>query len=284
LPGERFVSVMRRRALAAAWLGGVLLVGCDLSSALRPTPRRAVVHAVLDLASDNQLIFLEWAHTGAQVSGTNSFGATDPIPGAQVTVTAPDGTIMTAEPEIDQSSRRLIPGFYRLSLVRYAASLAPGASYSLKVSLQSGEEISGTTTMPTVTASSSTALETFRLCDTLRLRWPRVAGAAAYEVRIQIRENNSITAPPYVIFADSVALVPGFLDDLYGDQVFVSGFSYDIVVSAVDANYYDYYRTQPDPFTPALPSRLRGALGVFGSVAPLVSHPVQAANCTPNRP
>ena len=274
---------MRRRALALAWLASVLLLGCDLSSALRPTPRRAVVHAVLDLASLDQLIFLEWAHTGSQVSGTNSFSAIDPIVGAQVTVTAPDSTAMIAEPEIDQSSRRLIPGFYRLSLLRYATVIRPGASYSLKVRLPSGEEISGTTTMPTATAPTSTGLRTFRLCDTLRLRWPRVAGAAAYEVRIQIRGDQGISRP-YVIFADSVATVPGFLDDLYGDPIFVAGFTYDVVVSAVDANYYDYYRTQPDPFTPALPSRLRGALGVFGSVAPLVSRPVTTANCTPNRP
>jgi hypothetical protein len=279
---------MRRGALAAI-LGTLVVAGCDLSSALRPTPRRAVVHAVLDAGSLEQFVFLEWAHTGSQVVGTGSFGATDPIAGAQVTITAPDSTVMTAEPEIDQSSRLLVPGFYRLSLVKYVTLLTPGGRYALKVILPSGEEITGTTTIPAVAIPTATSLETLRFCDTLRLRWARVPNAAAYEVRIQVRGSLPISGEgdeigTHVFFADSLATIPGSITDVRGNGVFFPGFSYDIVVSAVDANYYDFYRTLPDPFTPALPTKLRGALGVFGSIAPLLIHPVQAANCATGRP
>jgi len=31
----------------------------------------------------------------------------------------------------------------------------------------------------------------------------------------------------------------------------------------VDVNYYDYYRSQSDPFAGAAPSHLVGAVGVF---------------------
>jgi hypothetical protein len=41
------------------------------------------------------------------------------------------------------------------------------------------------------------------------------------------------------------------------------------MVAAVDTNYYQYYRVPGDPFTPAVPSRLTGGLGVFGSVVPV---------------
>ena len=57
------------------------------------------------------------------------------------------------------------------------------------------------------------------------------------------------------------------LDD---DPVFASGFRAVVVVSAVDDNYYTYFRTTVDPFAGAPPSKLTGALGVFGSIAPVV--------------
>jgi len=40
-------------------------------------------------------------------------------------------------------------------------------------------------------------------------------------------------------------------------------------VRVVDENYYEYYRRVTDPLSGAAPSRLTGAAGVFGSVAPV---------------
>ena len=45
------------------------------------------------------------------------------------------------------------------------------------------------------------------------------------------------------------------------------GFRQDVLVAAVDSNFYDYYRTNNDPFTGAgIISRLTGGLGLFGSL------------------
>ena len=51
----------------------------------------------------------------------------------------------------------------------------------------------------------------------------------------------------------------------------VAGTRVRVIVSAVDQNYYDYYSTQSDPFAGPAPGHLAGAVGVFGSIAPIVS-------------
>ena len=42
------------------------------------------------------------------------------------------------------------------------------------------------------------------------------------------------------------------------------------MVSAVDATFDDCYRVLPDPFTGAAASHLTGAVGVFGSIEPII--------------
>jgi hypothetical protein len=42
-------------------------------------------------------------------------------------------------------------------------------------------------------------------------------------------------------------------------------------VSAVDNHYYDYFSHESDPYTDTpLPSSLRGGIGVFGAIVPIV--------------
>jgi hypothetical protein len=53
-------------------------------------------------------------------------------------------------------------------------------------------------------------------------------------------------------------------------HVFVPGFPQAVTVSAVDSNFYDWYRSQNDPLTGSgLVNRVRGGLGVFGSLVRL---------------
>ena len=42
---------------------------------------------------------------------------------------------------------------------------------------------------------------------------------------------------------------------------------YDVVVIAVDENYYRFLKPNADVFTESATARLQGAVGVFGSVA-----------------
>jgi hypothetical protein len=53
-------------------------------------------------------------------------------------------------------------------------------------------------------------------------------------------------------------------------RVFVPGFPQAVTVSAVDSNFYDWYRTRNDPLSGAgLASRVPGGFGVFGSLVRL---------------
>ena len=55
-------------------------------------------------------------------------------------------------------------------------------------------------------------------------------------------------------------------------RVFFPGFRQDMLVAAVDSNFYDYYRTNNDPFTgTGIISRVQGGLGLFGSLVTLNS-------------
>ena len=73
--------------------------------------------------------------------------------------------------------------------------------------------------------------------------------------------------------------LPGALrDDGQRDlpRVFIPGFREAILVAAVDANYFDYYRSRNDPFTGAgIITHLDGGTGVFGAWVPLASHLVE---------
>ena len=61
-----------------------------------------------------------------------------------------------------------------------------------------------------------------------------------------------------------------FADDL--QHVFIPGFRQDMVVAAVDSNFYDYYRTNNDPFTGSgIINRISGGIGLFGAFVTLNS-------------
>jgi hypothetical protein len=81
---------------------------------------------------------------------------------------------------------------------------------------------------------------------------------------------RSLRTSEYRTFADTSITIPGTQLTVAGDPVFPRGRPVEVLVSAVDMNYYDYYRAQSDPFAGAAPSHLVGAIGVFGAVVPLL--------------
>jgi hypothetical protein len=258
LPGSR-------RAFALAAL--VALSACVVSTDIDRPPQSIVVHAVLDMGAHDQLVLLERSRAGVTIPvGSSNFTESAlPILGASVTITGPNGIAMIAREDRLTEGNRAVKGLYRLALAEYGATLEPGGRYTLRVHTDLGDA-SGVTTIPRASAANAGATETFtRNADTLVLSWPRVEGAHTYEVRLQ----SSLGGDAYVIFSDTVMRIPGDARDLEDDILFQPGTSTQVVVSAVDANYYDYFRQTSDIFLGGAPSRLTGAVGVFGAMVPL---------------
>jgi hypothetical protein len=258
-------SKSRIAAAHAAVVVSALCLACVQNTPLESAASTLVVHAVLNPSVRDQFVVVQ-----RTVDGAPSAAA---VPGATVTLTAPDGRVFTATELHDTTVARSTPGgpalklVYRVSLDQYHASLVPGATYALRVGLPTGEEVIGTTTIPNTVATTEVptpqAFDPGR--DTLRLSWVRSTAVSVYEARVQSGVNV------YATFADSNIALPGTLRTLDGKAVFASGLMHDVIVSAVDPNYYAYYRTNSDPFTGTpVVGNLTGAVGVFGSMVEVV--------------
>ena len=248
----------------------VLSVGCvNLEDPTPSTRPQLVVHAVLNPNSIDQPLLVYQARTGVAISSLGGISDDDPVLTAQVTVTAPDGTIMVAGNSPPNCG--CPPGAYVLVPSRFGVAIAPGGTYRLQVRTGFADDVSGTTTIPLGPATPTVLpIQVFsRNTDTLRLNWPRVPGARSYELDIAV-DGSTI----YTTFSDTAVVIPGNALTIQGDQVFPAT-RLEMVVSAVDANYYDYYRAQSDPFAGAAPSHLTGAVGVFGSVVPILTAQLQ---------
>ena len=93
-------------------------------------------------------------------------------------------------------------------------------------------------------------------------------GARSYFVRVETPYG------PLSFFTESTFVrLPGTLrnaDVLSLPHVFIPGFPQTVTVSAVDSNYYDWYRTRNDAISgEGLVSRVKGGIGVFGSLVRL---------------
>jgi hypothetical protein len=258
--------LMTRAALALLTAG--LLGGCNDLEAPAPAQQgRLVVHAVLDAGASRQIVLVHRARTGTPNSVTGGFSDDDPVDDAIVTITAPDGTVMSGSRFGDDSGACCIPGIWEIDPGLAGVDVRAGGTYTLHVRTGLGEEVTGKTTVPAPSQRVGvTPRLFFRARDTLRLSWPRLAGAFSYEVIVRSQFE-------YRLFTDTSVAIPGNRLSISGDEVFRTGPA-DVLVSAVDENYYDYYRSQSDPFAGAAPSHLIGAVGVFGSIAPLLEAPL----------
>lgn len=260
------------------WLGmivAVLLAGCtNLEDPAPSQNTRLVVHGILSPVTNVQEILIYRARTGVPDTVVRSGELRDePVADAEVTITAPDGTTSAAARAATPSGDCCEPGIYLFEPAPVGPTMTAGGTYTLRIRTPSGEEVTGTTTIPEGPSALAvpSARGFNRLRDTLRLSWPRVAGAASYEIIIRIPRVGD----QYRTFADTAFVIAGTALTIAGGEIFQSGQEVDVIVSAVDANYYDYYRSQSDPFAGAAPSRLTGAVGLFGSVAPIFSTVLQ---------
>ena len=106
--------------------------------------------------------------------------------------------------------------------------------------------------------------------------------ARSYAVRIESPFG------PFFLFTDSPAIrLTGDLRNLFAGElqrVFIPGFRQDMIIAAVDSNFYDYYRTNNDPFTGAgIISRVNGGLGLFGSMVSINTGTISVTADQPSR-
>jgi hypothetical protein len=250
------------------------VVACDIEKIAIPrTEQRLALHGVLSATAATQVVLLERTRNGSVTTFAPPFDLESSIggdpgiaeSGAFMTITTPDGRVLVAREDIVGGPTGA--GVYRFQLP--GSTLQRGASYRLAVRSLKGELLSAETSVPGGTPASVAQSRVFdRAKDAMELEWTAVAGARSYFVRIETPFG------PRSFFTDSTHVRLG--GDLRNvdlealPRVFIPGFPQTVTVSAVDSNYYEWYRTHNGTLTgTGLISRVSGGLGVFGSLVRL---------------
>jgi len=236
-----------------AAVASVAAAACIDRDPISPSGDFLIVHGVLDLGASDQYVLVQRTD-GARASLAN-------VDGATVTLGLPDGRTITAE-QVHDSTNGASAVSYRFPLARLGIALQPGGRYRLRVSVPDGRVVQGATTIPNATAAADTSpAQSFTLArDTLRLAWHRVPAARGYALSI------TSSAGVFNLLSDTTIDVTGETFRASNQQFQILATQH-VVLSAVDTNYYDYYRSRTDFFTGAgLISHLDGAIGVFGSL------------------
>ena len=233
------------------------------------------LHGVLSASALTQVVLLERTRNGSVQMFAPPFDLADPIVSdegvaesrAIVRLTTPDGRTLTAVEDNLIRADRKGEGIYRFALP--GSALAAGGKYQLSVQTVGGDVLTAETSVPAGNAAVIAEQKVFdRSRDTVVFEWPKSAGARSYFVRIETPFG------PRSFFTDSTRVrLPGELrniDVTVLPHVFIPGFPQAVTVSAVDSNYYDWYRTHNDALSGSgLVNRVRGGIGVFGSVVRL---------------
>ncbi|MEP6494885.1 MAG: DUF4249 family protein [bacterium] len=257
----------------------LLLTACELATVTVPkTAPSVVVHGVLNPSATTQVVLLERTLTGAVTIPDTNFDATDPIlsaggipiTGATADLIDSTGKVVHAIEDRLTLTNGKGSGVYRFNLP--GSQLVLGAVYQLRVRTSQGESVTATTRMPRAIVRTTGGLTRTinRDHDTLVVQWTKAGAARSYMVRIESPFG------PFFLFTDSSAIrLTGDLRNIFANDIqrlFIPGFRQDITVGAVDSNFYDYYRTNNDPFTGSgIISRIDGGTGVFGSLVALTT-------------
>ena len=252
---------------------------CDLGSVTVPTTAPSVVvHSVLNTSAPNQVVLVERSLTGQITIPDTMFNPNDPIvsaggipvSGAVVEISDSAGTVFKGIEDKTVFASGQGAGVYRVPLG--GGLLKRGERYMLHVHTAEGEEVRAFTRVPRPDVSSTgTLTRTFnRDHDTLVVSWDPAAATRAYALRVESPFG------PFFLFTDSLRFrLTGDVRNLFASDlrhVFIPGFRQDVLVAAIDSNFFDYYRTNNDPFTgTGIISRVEGGLGLFGAMVVLQS-------------
>ena len=272
MPSSRHARV---RASLSLLIGGAALAACEIEKAAIPeTPSQLALHGVLSPSAPSQVVILERTRHGAVELFAPSFelyplGADEGIaePNASMMLTAPDGQVYFATEDNRLRGDGLGQGIYRFQLP--GSALERGQAYRLTVRTSAGEEMAAVASVPDGAPAMAAEARTFdRATDTVVVEWPAAPGARAYWVRIETPYG------PRMFFTDSTRVrLTGELRNVNAEalnRVFIPGFQQAVTVSAIDSNFYDWYRTQNDVFSgTGVINRVQGGFGVFGGLVRL---------------
>ncbi len=251
------------------------IAACEVEKVGIPsTESKVALHGVLSASAPTQVVLLERTRNGTVQMFAPPFDLEDPIVSdegvaesrAIVRLTTPDGgTLVAVEDNLVRADRKG-EGIYRFTLPGSALS---AGRYQLSVQTLTSGTLAAETTVPAAVAAMTPETRPFdRVADTLVFEWPSAAGARSYFVRIETPFG------PRSFFTDGTRVrLPGDLrnaDIRVLPHVFIPGFPQAVTISAVDSNYYDWYRTHNDALSgTGLINRVRGGIGLFGSLVRL---------------
>ena len=253
-----------------------MLGGCEIEKVGIPrTEAQVALHAILSASASSQVVLLERTRNGTVAISAPAFEIIDPVlsdegiaeTNALVTLTTPGGQTLVAREDVVVRGDGKGRGVYRFALA--GSGLERGGVYRLSVQTTRNETLTAETSVPAGEAAMVATAGTFdRVRDTLTLAWPAVEGARAYFVRIETPFG------PRAFFTDDTRVrLTGELRNIDVDaipHVFIPGFPQAATVSAVDSNYFDWYRSHSNTISgEGLINRVRGGVGVFGALVRL---------------
>lgn len=258
------------------------LAACEIEKVAVPrTEARVSMHAVLSASAPTQVVLLERTRNGSVALVAPPFDLADPVvsdagiveSGAFVRMTMPNGEAIIAREDNLTRGDGKGAGIYRFTLP--GGALERNATYRLTVRTVNNEVLTAETSVPAGAAALMAEPRVFdRVRDTMTVDWPASPGARSYFVRIETPFG------PRSFFTDStrVRLTGGLrnVDVEALPHVFLPGFPQAVTVSAVDSNYYDWYRSRNDALSGAgLVNRVEGGFGVFGSMVRIRFHQLE---------
>ena len=253
-----------------------LLAACEIEKVAIPqTVGRVAAHAVLSATAQTQVVLLERTRSGAVTIIAPPFELEDPFgsnegvaeTGATIALVTPDGRTLVAHEDEGTTAGAAGGGVYRFVLP--GDMLVRNAPYRLTIQTTKGEVLTAETSVPGGNAASAPDSVFFdRSRDTDVLDWPAAPGARSYFVRVEtpFGPRSFFTESTHVRLTGDLRNV----DVASLPHVFIPGFPQAVTVSAVDSNFYDWYRTHNAEVSgTGLVSRMTGGLGVFGSLVRL---------------
>lgn len=267
----------------------LLALGCEFDEqTIGPGERMPVVHAVISPGISQQTILAEWLLSG-RVDTTSGVqqpgdpirtGAGEPIAGATVVITAPNGDSAIAREELDGSGNS--KGVYRFynapkpgdpRIDPIFLPLVGGQRYRLRLETTEGHVVTGETLLPA--AGSQRVLPPPQVLDrdldSLYMLWDPVPEASRYLVAAESPRGQMRIFVPHNEYLLAGSVRHAGRVDVAG--VFLPGFTQTVWIAAVDRNYYDYYRATSDTTTGrGVINHLDGGIGVFGSLVLIRSY------------